>query len=222
MISTNGYTPAAIEMARAAGIETRTYLETDNTEWRSEVSIPMLMSGIKIDAWSVRFSAVPGYPFGTPAQFPQVPFPIIETFAMDGDPLGPILVLLGKTWHADEGLHVPGEHRVALAEHVVIRNGPDEFHVGVEANIRVIQRHYLGPLGVKLEGFRDDQNGSISTKELKTDFIDPARIERGDLPGWTEIPDKDALAVRVPIGMGYVDALPETIQEFKAMRSLQS
>jgi hypothetical protein len=92
----------------------------------------------------------------------------------------------------------------------------------VVAAIRVIQRHYLGPLGIKLEGFRDDQNGSISTKELKTDFIDPARVERDDMPGWTQIPDKDALAVRVPFGMGYVDALPETIEEFNAMHSSES
>src|ERR1700723_186235 len=41
MISTNGYTPAAIEMARSAGIEPRTYLDTESTEWPSDVSIPV-------------------------------------------------------------------------------------------------------------------------------------------------------------------------------------
>lgn len=60
MITTNGFTPAAVQIARSTGIETRTYLETDNSEWRSEVSIPMLISGIKIEAWKVTFSAVPG------------------------------------------------------------------------------------------------------------------------------------------------------------------
>ena len=40
MITTNGYTPSAIEMARSAGIETRTYLNTGSSDWPSVVSIP--------------------------------------------------------------------------------------------------------------------------------------------------------------------------------------
>lgn len=221
MISTSGYTPAAIEMARSAGIETRTYLETERTEWRSAVSIPVLISNTSIDSWSVRFSAVPGYRFGMPNQMPQIPFPLIETFALDGVLMGPIVVLLGRRWHRDESLHLPGEHTATIAEHVIIKSGAEEFHSRIEANIRVVQRHYLGPLAVNLEGFRDDQDHSIITNELRTDFIDPGRIERGEVSGWTEISDKDGLAVRAVFAMSFVDALPETIEEFHAMRTTQ-
>lgn len=126
-------------------------------------------------------------------------------------------MLLGKKWHQDERLHVPGEHLVTLAEHVIIRYETEEFHTKLDAHLRVVERHYLGPLRVNLEGFRDDQNDSIITKELRTDFVDPSRIERGEMPGWTEVPAKDDLAIQVMFAMGYVDALPETPEEFHKM-----
>jgi hypothetical protein len=84
MVSTSGYTSAALEMAKAQGIDTRTYLDTESFDWKSEVTIPVLLTGIKIDRWSVRFSNVPGFPWGAPT---GVFFPLIETFA-------------GRRWYA--------------------------------------------------------------------------------------------------------------------------
>ena len=46
MISTSGYTPAALEMARAQGIDTRTYLDTESIDWKSEVTIPVLLTRV--------------------------------------------------------------------------------------------------------------------------------------------------------------------------------
>ena len=220
MISKGGYTAAAIEMAHSAGIETHAFSDTGNSEWHSDLSIPILISGTKIDSWNVRFSSVPGHQLGIPSQ-PQVPFSLIETIALDGTPLGPVSVLLRKKWHEDESLQVPGEHAFNLAEHVVIRDGANEFHSSIDAEIRVVRRHYLGPLEVNLQDFRDDQNCSIIAKELRTDCIVPERIERGEMPGWAEIPNKNELAVSVMFAMeyvngvldneiGYVNALPET------------
>lgn len=206
MISASGYTAPAIEMARSAGIEARTSLDTEHSEWHSDISIPALISGIGIDSWNVRFSPVPGHLFGIPSHPQQVAFPLIETIAPDGTPLGPILVLLREKWRQDESLQVPGQHAFNLAEHVVIRDGANEFHSRIDVEIRVVRRHYFGPVGVSLQSFRE---GSI-TNEMKTDFIDPERIERGEVPGWVEIPNKDELAVSVMLRMGYVNALPET------------
>jgi hypothetical protein len=61
-----------------------------------------------------------------------------------------------------------------------------------------------------LQDFRDGQNCSIIAKELRTDFITPERIERGEMPGWVEIPDKDELAVSVMFAVGYVNGLPDS------------
>src|SRR5271157_1537226 len=192
MISTSGYTSAAIEMARAQAIDTRTYLDTENIDWKSEVTIPVFLTRVQLDAWRVRFSPVAGVPpskWGVPT---NIPFPLIETFAEDGTPLGPIITLLGKIWNHDESLHEPGQHTVLLADHVLLNVGNTLCHTKLEAVINVKLRYYFGPLPVKMVGFRDEQEGSLSTTEMTTDFIDFARIERGKMQGWVEcVPDKD-------------------------------
>jgi len=206
MISSSGYTPAAIEMARAQGIDTRTYLDTESADWKSEVAIPVLLTRAKLDSWSVRFSGIPGFLWGAPT---NIPFPVIETFAEDGTPLGPIITLLGKKWNHDESLHEPGEHTVLLAEHILVNVGETRRHTKLEAIIRVDRCYYLGPLPIKMTGFRDEQDGSLSTTKMTTDFIEPARIERGEVPGWVQLPTDKEIAITVMMGLSYVDALPE-------------
>ena len=210
MISSSGYTSAAIEMARAQGIDTRTYLDTESVDWKSEVTIPVLLTRTKLDSWRVRFSSIPGFQWGTPT---DIPFPFIETFAEDGTPLGPIITLLGRVWNHDENLHEPGQHAVVLAEHVLLNVGGNRLHTKVEAVLKVERCYYLGPLPVKMAGFRDELDGSLSTKEMTTDFIEPARIERGEVPGWVQLPTDKEIAITVMMGMRYVDALPETSED---------
>jgi hypothetical protein len=213
MISTSGYTPAAIEMARAQGIDSRTYLDTESVDWKSVVTIPVLLRRAKIKNWSVRFLAVPGFPWGAPT---NIQFPFIETFAEDGTPLGPIITMLGRIWNHDKSLHVPGEHTVLLAEHVLLNVGNARRHSKLEAVVNVEQYRYFGPLPVKMAGFRDEQSGSLSTKEMTTDFLEPARIERGEMPGWQQIPTDSEIAITIMMEMGYVDALPEKPEDIKS------
>jgi hypothetical protein len=209
MISTSGYTAAAIEMARSAGIEPRTFPDPENSEWRSDDSIPILISGTKIDSWNVRLSSVPGHQSDIPAQPQPVPFSLIEAIAPDGTPLGPVSALLRKKWREDESLQVPGVHAFNLAEHVVFRDGANKFHSSIDAEIRVVEHHYLGPLVVDSQGSSDDPTQSIIAKKLRTDSIVPERVERGEMPGWVKIPNKDELAVSVMFAMAYINGLPD-------------
>jgi hypothetical protein len=232
MISTSGFTPAATEMARAHGIDTRTYIDTESQDWKTEVSIPVVLVRKMLHSWAVSYSNVPGFRAAIPT---NIPFPLIETFAADGTALGPILLLLGQKWNHDEDLHIPGEHSVLLAEHVIVHAGSIEGHVKIVAKLRVERRYYKGPLRISVAGFRDEQDGSILTKEMTTEFVEPARIERGEAPGWSEIteirnhvidriedstsePSKKPTIESVPIEamlvMHYIDALPETPNEF--------
>jgi hypothetical protein len=213
MISSSGFTPAAIEMARSHGVDTRTYVDTASVDWKSEVTIPVLLTRAKLDGWRVRFSSVPGFLWGVPS---SVAFPFIETFAEDGTRLGPIITLLGKAWKRNNRLHEPGEHTIMLAEHVLLDVGGTMRHTKIEADIRVERRYYLGPLPVKMAGFRDEQDGSLSTRELTTDFIEPARIERGEVRGWVELlTDKD-ISITIMLGLKYADALPESAEDLRA------
>jgi hypothetical protein len=83
LISTSGFTKAAVEMARAQGIGTRTYIDTEGVDWKSELTIPVLLERIKLQSWHVRFYGVPKVRWGAPA---NVHFPFVETFAEDGTP----------------------------------------------------------------------------------------------------------------------------------------
>ncbi len=238
IISTNGFTPAAIEMARAHGLDTRTYIDTESVDWRTDVTIPVLLVRVKLDAWAASFSGLPGYRWAIPT---NVPFPLIETFAVDGSPLGPIITLLGRKWNHDEALHEPGEHRVTLAEHVLVNTGDAQAHTKIEVRLKVERCYYRGPLGISLAGFRNEQDGSLLTKELTTGFIEPARIERGEMPGWTELAEikncvigrieespngpgttpetsgllkKAGTPIEAMLVMHYIDALPEGPNDF--------
>ncbi|WP_420236852.1 restriction endonuclease [Telmatobacter bradus] len=237
IISTSGFTPAAIEMARGRGIVTRTYIDTESLDWNTDISIPVILARVMLHSWAVTFSNPPGFAAAIPT---NIPFPFIETFAEDGTPLGPIIVLLGKKWNHDENLHLPGEHSVILADHVLVYAGSTKGHVRIVAKLRVERRYYKGPLRISVAGFRDDQDGSILTKELKTDFVEPAAIERGDAPGWSEVteirnyiidriegskPDQpkkptiEGVPLEAMLVMHYIDALPENPEE---VRNLQT
>jgi hypothetical protein len=210
MISTSGYTAAGVEMARAQGIDTRTYLDTENIDWKSEVTIPVLLSRTKLDSWGVKFSPVAGFPWGVPT---NISSPLIETFAEDGTPLGPIITLLGRKWNHDENLQQPGEHLFVLAEHVLLNIGDVRYHTKLEAKITVKRCHYLGPLPIRIVGFRDEQQESITAQEIKTDFIEPARIERGEVPGWVELSTDKEIAIKVMFQMHYADWMPESVED---------
>jgi hypothetical protein len=247
MISTSGYTTAAVEIARAHGIDTRTFIDTESVDWRTEVAIPVLLVRIKLDSWAAIFTGIPGHRWAVPT---SVPFPLIETFAEDGTPLGPIIVLLGKKWNNDESLHEPGEYRITLAEHVIVNIGETPAHLKIEARLKVERCYYRGPLSIKFAGFRDEQDGSLLTKELTTDFIEPARIERGEMPGWSELTElrnaaidrivsteieqgdapssaraqrADAIPIEpVMFVMHYMDAVPEGQDDLKPTTALDS
>jgi hypothetical protein len=215
LISTSGFTAAAIEMAKAQGISTRTYLDTEDVDWRSEVTIPVLLERTQLESWRVRFSTVPGFPWCVPT---NVPFPLIETFAEDHTPLGPVITLFGKAWNHNETLHEPGTHIITLADHVLVKIDGEWCPTKMSAELNVQRRYYLGSLPVKMQGFRDERSGSLITNSLTTDRIEPAKIERGEVPGWTEVGISDDLAVTVMMRMGYIDAVPENAKEMEAFK----
>jgi hypothetical protein len=66
-----------------------------------------------------------------------------------------------------------------------------------------------------MAGFRDEQSGSLSTSAMTTDFIEPARIERGEMPGWVQLPTDKEIAISVMMGMNYADALPENPEDME-------
>jgi hypothetical protein len=215
MISSAGYTEPAIEMARSYGIDTRTYLDTESVDWKSEVAIPMLLTQVNLESWQVNFSSVPGFQMAIPT---DIQFPFIETFAPDGTPLGPIITLLGKKWHGeDESLFEPGQHVVPLSDHVILKVGDREGHAKIDAHIIVSRSYYLGPLPVQMVGFRNEQDGSLTTNKLTTGAIEPSAIEKGLVPGWVKLTSTEEIAISVMLRLVCHSALPQSAVEMEEM-----
>jgi len=212
MISSSGYTEAALNMAKARSIEIRTYVDTESTDWRSEVAIPVLLDRIKLKSFAFRFSSVPGHRMvlSTTGSIAD-----IEMFAEDGSSLGTIWARLARKWNAKEVPHTPGEHTVELSKDAIIDVRGQKSHIRIDALVRVERLYYLGPVPIKVVGLMDEHTGSLRTREIMTEGIEPAVIERGDLPGWEQIPNIDELSIRPVIRMGYVDVQPEHRSEPK-------
>jgi hypothetical protein len=56
----------------------------------------------------------------------------------------------------------------------------------------------------------DEEKGTITTRNMGTDFISPSLIEKGGMPGWREIADPAELSVRPVLTWLYADVLRET------------
>lgn len=233
LVATSGFTQAAIELGRSLGIDTRTYLDTEGQDWGTEVAVPVVLHATKLLGYRFTFSNVrsePLLPFAIPT---NIPVHLIELKSSAGDDIGPLLLLLGQRWNHDEQLHVPGEHKITLTEHAVIRTKELAGHAQIDAHVLVEKRLYTGPLGIHLAGFRDEQNDSIHTKELRTDFVEPGLIESGLCPGWRELEEYrnhevlfggeqgasillvDGVPLKSMMVLRYGDALPETREELE-------
>lgn len=216
IIATAGFTAAAIEQARTHGITTKTYLDTENVDWKTEVTIPVLLSYMKIERVGTQFSSVPFHPMVLPTNIQPA---LIEAFSVDGAPLGPVITLLGRRWNHDTTLHKTGDHSFVLAEDVLLESANGRHHAKINMTLQVREHHYLGPLPIKIVGFRDEQDGSISAQEMKTDFIDPTRIMSGELPGWKEISAEEGTKIECFLQFGVSECLPETAEELRAGRA---
>jgi hypothetical protein len=187
MIATGGFTPAAFELARTHGIDTRTYLDTESEDWGTEVKVPVVLDATNLMGYNFKFSNVRSEPFLPFAMRTDIPPHLVELKTPNGEDIGPLILLLGRCWNRDKALHMLGEHSVLLTEHVMVDGSQRWGHARIEAHLRVQKRIYTGPLGVHLGGFRDEQDGSLHTQELLTDAIEPWRIESGLERGWREL-----------------------------------
>jgi hypothetical protein len=73
------------------------------------------------------------------------------------------------------------------------------------ASVVVGRKYYLGPLPIHVKGFENAQTGAIRTKELRPDWIEPSKIERGEVPGWTEITNQEGVSIEAMFKMDYSD-----------------
>ncbi len=210
MISTSGFTSSAVTMAKARGIATRTYIDTENADWRQDVAVSILLIRHSF-TYQISFVNVPGYPF--PIFEWSEPPQKIKVHSPTGESLGSIEYIVDKMWIDEVIPHEEGTHTAPLVKHAVMTIAGKEAHAELEVTVQVKHHAYLGALPVKMVGLRDEQERFLTTKKITTDVIDSQAIINGTAPGWTELPTAKDLSIRTTMTLTTFDCLPPEGEE---------
>jgi hypothetical protein len=203
IISTSGFTEGAVMMARARGITTRTYIDTESTDWRQDVAISVLVIRHELQ-YQIGFASILHHPFDLPH---GIPFQQIELFSPTGESLGRIDEIVDKLWTEEILPHDEGTHTQTLVEHAVVHVGDKEFHAMVELTTHVKHHAYLGSVPVKMTGVRDEQEKFLSTQKIQTAVLNFPAIIAGTAPDWTELLRAQDLSIRATMTLTTFDTM---------------
>jgi len=201
IISSNGFTEAAKSVARNHGIDTFRLLDTEGVDWKTYVAVPVLLERSYLRSFSMGFKGVG--PFRLPSSTEALAN--LDLRSDDGTNLGTVKQILHSKWDKQEIPHEAGVHEVIVGLGVSAEHQGVISKLDVSASVVVGRKYYLGPLPIHVKGFENAQTGAIIAKELRTDWIEPSKIERGEAPGWTEITNQEGLSIQVMFKMDYSD-----------------
>jgi hypothetical protein len=205
IVSSNGFTPAAINIAKNKGIDTLCLIDSEGVDWKTYVPIPLLIERTFIDQYSLTVTGVGR------VSLPYAPQDLgaMPMCADDGTALGTPFKTMHRKWNKEQIPHEPGAYRVELGKQVNVEYEGVTSKVDIDAQVIVKREFYLGPLQVYTQGFQDAQNDSIITKKLRTDMIDAFAIIRGEVPGWKKLDVDDGSTVpvmmRIAVSSAYGD-----------------
>ncbi len=204
IISSSGFTEAAVALGKHHGIDTFRLVDTDSTDWRAYVSIPVLLERSYIVNFRLRFrdfERLPKAKLNTDLKLRKV-------FSLEGKLQGMIGDILANKWNKQEIKHEPGDHEILIGKKIHIELDGQKFPVTLMAIVRVGRKYYFGHLPVHARGLMNEQDGGLLTNEFTTEDIAPFKIEQGQMEGWSEVENPDDLAVKPFLRLGYSDAIP--------------
>jgi hypothetical protein len=211
LISSNGFTPAAIKVAKNQGIDTLCLIDSKGVDWKTYIALPLLIEWTHIEKYCLQVSGVGRtcLPYAT-EELAEMPM-----YADDGTLLGTPLKIMHRKWNKEEIPHEPGVHQVELGKQANVEYNGVRSKIDIGAEVTVAQEFHFGPLQIYTQGFHDPQNGSLITKQLRTDSIDAGAIVRGNVPGWKKLdiaenqPVKASMRLAVSAGYGDEDDFEE-------------
>jgi Restriction endonuclease len=201
VIAYNGFTEAAVNVAKSHGVDTFLLLDTESIDWQCYVTIPALLERTHFQKFSIMvegtgLTRIPASAEGLGD---------LELYGEDGASLGTVKNILHSKWNKQEIPHEPGTHEVIIGKLVKVLFQGCESRLDVSATVLATREYYCGPIPVHLQGFQDVQKGGVITKKLRTEFIEPRKIESGEVPGWIKIDDPSNLPFEVFFHLGYSD-----------------
>ena len=205
MVSSNGFTPAAINVAKNAGIDTLRLIDSKGVDWKNYIAVPLLIVWTHLEKSFLNVSGI-GHivlPYATEELFE------LQMYTDDGTLLGTPLKVMHRKWNKEEIPHEPGTYEVELGKQVNVEYRGVRSKIDISATVAVSREFHLGPLPIYTQGFQDHQRGSIITKEFRTDSINTNEIVKGNVPGWRKLDATEAQSVKVSMALdvssGYGD-----------------
>jgi hypothetical protein len=208
LISSNGFTEAAANVAKAHGIDTFLLIDTESVDWKAYVAVPALLERTFMHGFQIEVS-------GTGRIL--IPYATEELINLalhsgEGVTLGTPKTIVHTKWNNQEIPHEPGVYEVIIGKGVTVEYRDVTSTVNVSAKAVVKREFFLGPIPVSVRGLQDVQKGGIITRQLHTDMINPGMIERGKVPGWIRLEDDSNLSVKVTFKLAYSDLFEDTGQ----------
>src|SRR3990170_3765900 len=139
MVSASGFSAAALEYAKAHGIDTFRVVDTESVDWRSYASLPTLLVGTRVKAFGLTFRSFEYVP-PLPADFGN-----LYIFSEDGIFMGTVQDILAERWNSQAIPHEAGEHSFSLGDSVRCESAGTQFRTGIEVNVIVERRYFFGP-----------------------------------------------------------------------------
>jgi hypothetical protein len=165
LVSAHGFTKAALNRGKAAGIGLYTILDTDAHDWRTEMTLPALEDCRVVSRWRWRVaSSVAGQ------------LALLEDATIYNDasqPCGTLLEKLNTKVAADVTLQEAGSHEeIDLFVGYARTDSGLLVPIDVQADIDVRQDLFLWDIRVThIKGFRDAVTGAIHTRGFVLDWI---------------------------------------------------
>ncbi len=212
MISSQGFTKAALELAKTYGIDTLRLIDTKNVDWKVYASIPVVLERTYLKNFKFIF-----FNFDTlPASIKSCDIKTLKVFDKNNNPLGNLGDLIAMYWNNENKDLTLGERQILLNQGAFLEIENKKISLKIAAVICVERKFYAGNLQVDLQGFKNEQTGGVITKEFTTSFINPgtieAEVESGNSKDWRVIDDPEKLTTKPLFMLSYTDCLPITTE----------
>lgn len=214
VVSARGFTDGAMQLANHHCIDVFGAIDTKSTDWKTYVSLPSLLIRHFIKSVSFVFS-----------DFDRVhisltnPRVVLDAVAFDKGHkrIGKIKYLIAKQWNSGKLPPEDGIHGLLLSGCRFIEHEGEIYEGRITANIEVGTQRFLGPWPVdEARGFSDAQDGSLITRELTMDSLEPYKIETGQVPGWVCLEPNQEPSIQPVVILNYQDHRPESAAEEKS------
>jgi hypothetical protein len=205
MVAANGFTDTAKRIGENAGLNMYRLIDTENHDWRTYVSIPIVCD----------FRGIEQYQFIIPKEVAEY-LPSLNPNEIVISEVGnskqvTLTNLIKASWNSSKLPYEPGEyHDIKFTKVVTAFTKEKVFEGDVLLNIRVKRRLFFGELPlIQIRGFVDEQRNQIITTGFTTDWLDVSKVERE----WRLLENTSELAIKPVFELMALDLfeIPEAV-----------